>query len=299
MMSLRRWLISRYDFTGLSRLFYKSWKTELAAVVLIAVLAAAGLLAYGFGQGSIHIYDGVGAFLPSSAIHVFDLTIGSLMLLFLLANSIRMWWLIMNRNGESTPWWLYLRKSYLLPWHFFTQKRYAECESGKPASVHMPWLAHLGLMLGYATMLVLVMLFLPALQEGPQIRWSTHAFGYLASIGLLVGTIYMIHGRLKKSQVQYVHSHGSDWIFLILLFLIAISGVLQHILHRIGLPVAANITYVVHLAFVVPWLLRMPFTKWAHMIYRTLAMYFAGIRREALAKQIAVADTVQQLRPAA
>ena len=29
MMSLRRWLTSRYDWTGISRLFYRSWKAEL------------------------------------------------------------------------------------------------------------------------------------------------------------------------------------------------------------------------------------------------------------------------------
>ena len=29
MMSLRRWLTSRYDFTGISRLFYRSWRWEL------------------------------------------------------------------------------------------------------------------------------------------------------------------------------------------------------------------------------------------------------------------------------
>src|SRR5512136_1919097 len=29
MMSLRRWLTAQYDFTGISRLFYRSWKIEL------------------------------------------------------------------------------------------------------------------------------------------------------------------------------------------------------------------------------------------------------------------------------
>jgi hypothetical protein len=36
---------------------------------------------------------------------------------------------------------------------------------------------------------------------------------------------------------------------------------------------------------VVPWLLRMPFSKWAHLVYRPLAMYFAAIRREALQRE--------------
>src|SRR5512138_3936827 len=48
MMSLRRWLTARYDFTGISRLFYQSWKAEFAAIVIVAALTAAGFLLYGF-----------------------------------------------------------------------------------------------------------------------------------------------------------------------------------------------------------------------------------------------------------
>ena len=47
MMSLRRWLTARYDFTGISRLFYLSWKAELLAVIIVALIAGAGFLLYG------------------------------------------------------------------------------------------------------------------------------------------------------------------------------------------------------------------------------------------------------------
>ncbi len=56
-----------------------------------------------------------------------------------------------------------------------------------------------------------------------------------------------MRGRIKKTETHYKHSHESDWIFLVLLFVVAFTGILQHILHRAGLDVAANITYVVHL----------------------------------------------------
>ena len=35
MMSLRRWLTARYDLTGISRLFYRSWKLELLAILIV------------------------------------------------------------------------------------------------------------------------------------------------------------------------------------------------------------------------------------------------------------------------
>lgn len=286
MMSLRRWLISRYDFTGIARIFFRSRLTEIIAIVIVALLTGGFLLYYGFSGGSIKIYDGEGAFLPSPFIHRFDLTVGSILLVFLLINAFRMWYFVMVRGTTfPVPWWLYIKQFYQLPWHFFTQKRYAECEKKHEHPVFMPWLLHLGLMLGYVTMLVLVMVFIEKLQSGPEIVWQVHIFGYLASIGLIAGTVYFIRNRIRRNYVQYKKSHGTDWVFVVLLFIIVLTGILQHIFHRTGLMEMANYTYVVHLMSVVPWLLRMPFSKWAHLIYRPLAMFFAEIRREALARQ--------------
>jgi nitrate reductase gamma subunit len=182
----------------------------------------------------------------------------------------------------NVPWWLYITQLFQLPWHFFTQKRYAECEKKNEHFVYIPWLIHLGLMLGYVTMLVLVMVFIEKLQEGPGIVWQVHIFGYIASAGLVAGVVYFIRNRIKKRYIQYKKSHGTDWVFVILLAIIVFTGILQHIFHRIGLIEPANIVYILHLMCVVPWLLRMPFTKWAHLVYRPLAMYFSSIRREAL-----------------
>ena len=72
MMSLRRWLTSRYDWTGISRLFYRSWRWELGAIILVAVITAIAFTLFGLSQGSLVVYDGPNAFLPSSAIHLFD-----------------------------------------------------------------------------------------------------------------------------------------------------------------------------------------------------------------------------------
>ena len=292
MMSLRRWLISRYDLTGIAGHFFKSRFIEILAILIIALLTGLFLVYYGFSGGSIHIYDGEGAFLPSPFIHKFDLAVGAILAIFLVINAIHMWYLVMIKGTTfAVPWWIYLKELYQLPWHFLTQKRYSECERKREHPFFMPWFIHLGLMLGYVAMLVLVMVFIEQLQAGPEIRWSVHIFGYAATIGLIAGTIYFIRNRLKKNYVQFKKSHGTDWVFVILLSIIVLTGITQHVFHRTGLFEWANITYVIHLMCVVPWLFRMPFSKWAHMIYRPLAMYFAAIRRDAIALQEVVLDS--------
>jgi len=287
MMSLRRWLISRYDITGIASQFFNSRTKEIITVLLVAILTGVYLTFYGISGGSIHVYDGEGAFLPSSFIHAFDLTVGGIMFLFLWLGALRMWYFSMVKGiSIPVPWWLYFKKLYEIPFHFVTQKRYAECENNGTSKLYMPWLVHFGLASGYSIMIVLIMVFIVPLQAGPEIRWSLHIFGYLATIGLLTGCIYFVRQRiLKTKHVQFKKTHSTDWMFVILLIIITISGIVQHILHRTGYLEAANITYILHMMVVVPWLLRMPFTKWSHLVYRPMAMYFAEIQREAIARQ--------------
>jgi quinone-modifying oxidoreductase, subunit QmoC len=278
MMSLRRWLIARYDFTGLARRYYESPRFELAATLLVALMTAVGLLLFGFSGGDIRVYDGPGAFLPSPSIHVFDYVLFSIVLAMLAVNVLRMWWLVMIESGEiNVPLWLYLKRIYLLPLHFATQMRYAQC--GEKQS----WLVHLGLVFGYVVMLVLIVFYLEPFQAGPGINWPLHVFGYLASVGLVGATAYLLYSRIGKRRTQHRRTQFSDWTFLVLLLIVAATGVLQHLSHRLGYPMAANVVYVVHLSAVVAWFSRYPFTKWAHIVYRPIAMYFGEVRREALA----------------
>jgi quinone-modifying oxidoreductase subunit QmoC len=277
MMSLRRWLTSKYDFTGISRLFYRSGTAELLSVIGVGLLTGLGFVLWGMSHGSIHNYDPPNAFMYRYGIHIFDWCMAAVLLVLLVTNCARMWWFAIGRDRSiRVPLSLYVRKLYTLPLHFFTQKRYAKCERKRP------WVVHLALMLSYVIMLVLIMFFLKEMQAGPAIDWRVHVFGYIATVGLLGATIYAIRGRLKKSEPLYAHSHETDWIFLVLLVFVAFTGILQNVLHRTGLDTAATVTYVIHLMAVVPMLvLEVPFSKWSHLAYRPLAMYLSLVKAEA------------------
>jgi ferredoxin len=282
MMGIRRWLTAEYDFTGIARRLYSSFATELAAVLLLALLAGIGFFSFGFlhGGGSLSVYDGPGAFLPAHAIHRFDWTIGIILGVLLNFNCVRMWQFTMrNENALPVRPGLYLRHLLLLPEHFFTQKRFMHCEN------KTPWATHLILMLSYLTMLALIMLFLKDMQAGPQVNWYVHSFGYLSAIGLVTTSVLAVRGRLRKDEAYHRHSHESDWMFLGLLLFVSITGIAQHLLHRAGMPLAANITYVIHLMGVVPMLvLEVPFSKWSHLAYRPLAIYFSQLQQAARAE---------------
>jgi quinone-modifying oxidoreductase subunit QmoC len=279
LMALRRWLTSRYDFTGISRLFYRSWKAELGAVVIAALVTGISFYTYGLTHGDLADYDGPNAFLPSGMVHVFDWAMAGVLTTLLVINAIRMWWFTIGSNRSlRVPLSAYVKSLYVVPVHFLTQKRFAGCDT-RP-----PWLVHITLMFSYVTLFTLIMFFLHDMQAGPEIRWSVHGFGYAASIGLVATLIYALRGRLKKSQPQYRFSHESDWLFLGLLLIVTATGIVQHVLHRMGAATYANLAYVVHLSFVVPMLtLEVPFGKWSHMVYRPLAVYLAQLQCDAVA----------------
>ncbi len=295
MMSMRRWLTGQYDFTGISKLFYRSWQAELAVVMLLMALTCVGLVSYGYiaGGGNLAVYDGPGAFLPAHFIHQLDWVMGGVLFTLLLINCFRMWRFTMYDDHSPTiPLSAYLHNLLLLPLHFFTQKRLRECENKQP------WAFHLMIMAGYTTMLVLIVFFLPELQAGPAVRWEAHVFGYLASIGLVIGLAVALRGRVIKALPYQRYTHASDWIFLGLLIFIVLTGITQHILHRTGLPMAANICYVVHLMGVISFeTTQVPFGKWSHLAYRPLAIYFSKVQAEVFAANVEPSGVIEVLEP--
>ena len=47
MMGMRRWLTAKYDFSGLSGLFYRSPAWEIIAIVIAAIITGIGFVAFG------------------------------------------------------------------------------------------------------------------------------------------------------------------------------------------------------------------------------------------------------------
>ena len=88
--------------------------------------------------------------------------------------------------------------------------------------------------------------------------------------------------RRKKEVEIHKHSEFSDWLFLILLFLTTLTGIIMHAFRLGGMPLATYYSYVVHLAIAVPMLvIEVPFGKWAHLMYRPLALYLKAVKESA------------------
>ncbi len=99
-------------------------------------------------------------------------------------------------------------------------------------------------------------------------------FGIGGGIGLLVGGWLMIRQRSKGNDATG-RSGYQDWLFLIVLTLVALTGMLAWILRITGIPILAYADYYVHLVLVFFLLLYSPYSKFGHIFYRTLALTYA------------------------
>jgi len=285
MMALRRYLTSEYDWTGLSRLMYRSAFWEIGVLALVsAVVVALFTLPRNFGFGLLR-HSGaaplqtvmLSKFAPVGVVDVGDRILAGVLSFFLLTNAARMFYRL--TRGQKIPARLYLTKLPHLIFHAATQKRWNEC---KDSETTKNWIRHLLLVTGYVTMFTLVVVFLPWFQvDNTSVHWTSF-LGYYATAVLVGATAWMLIDRIRQHGETYQFSHLSDWLFPILLFLTAVTGIGMHVLRVNDLPMATYVMYTVHLAIAVPMLtVEVPFGKWAHLLYRPLAIYVAALRREA------------------
>jgi quinone-modifying oxidoreductase subunit QmoC len=280
MMALRRYMTSVYDWTGISRLLYTSRVREIAAVLLMGLIVVGLFYLSGAFTPERMVTDhvSVNTFIPVEWVHVADWVMAGILTFFLLTNTFRMW--RMTMAGQKVPLSLYVSnlKTFLL--HAATQKKWRECEQQNTRSF---WLKHFILVPAYVAMFVLVMFFLEMLQvDTSEFTWVS-ILGYAIAFILLYVSGDAMIGRLRKKEEIHKHSHDSDWMFLVLLFLTSLTGILMHVLRIMDWPLSTYYMYVIHLAVVVPLLvLEVPFMKWAHLMYRPLALYLKAVRESAL-----------------
>jgi len=276
MMATRRWLIAQYDWTGLAKRFYLSPVWEVGAFLLIALGI---ILLFYFGHGPI-VTDRVAlnVFAPVSWVKFGDKCMLSILGALLFSNGFRMYRGIMG--DVKPPIHLYIKEAWTFPLHYFTQKRLRDC--GAERSYR--WLKHLLLFSGYVTMEVLVVAFLGSFQTDKiHPMWHpTRVFGYYATVVLMIISADMMISRYKKKEDLHRYSDFTDWFFLMLLFLTALSGIFVHFFRLAGWPLMTYFTYVVHLAIAVGMLcIMLPFGKLSHLFYRPLAIFLTTVKEKA------------------
>jgi quinone-modifying oxidoreductase subunit QmoC len=97
-------------------------------------------------------------------------------------------------------------------------------------------------------------------------------FANLSALALFVGLTLVIYNRLTNKEA----SRGTyyDWALILAIYAIAISGILTQVARLADIATLAYPLYFIHLVFVFYLIAYLPYSKLAHLLYRTTAMVY-------------------------
>jgi quinone-modifying oxidoreductase subunit QmoC len=99
------------------------------------------------------------------------------------------------------------------------------------------------------------------------VKW----LGNISALALVVGGVLLVVNRLSSDR-QVGETTAFDRFFLWTVVGVIVTGVGCEALRFLASPTVASWTYVFHLGFVLTLFLTFPYSKFAHLLYRTLAL---------------------------
>jgi quinone-modifying oxidoreductase subunit QmoC len=103
------------------------------------------------------------------------------------------------------------------------------------------------------------------------VKW----LGNLSALALVAGGIMLYLNRLERDDRQVGDTTAFDRFFLWTVIAVIATGVLTEVFRFVAPPVVACLVYVAHLGVVLTLFITFPYSKFAHVLYRTLAMVHA------------------------
>jgi len=127
-------------------------------------------------------------------------------------------------------------------------------------------------------------IFIPSL-HGPMSLWNpVKILANVAAIALVVGTGILWGNRTKMEAAGQSSRTFYDWFLIWMIMAVGVTGIGAELLRLIGVASLGYVTYYLHLVSVMMLFLYMPYTKFAHLVYRTFAMAFERYRDSAYVK---------------
>lgn len=217
-------------------------------------------------------------FLPHSTVDAFFVLGNILIFTLAIIGFSRFWRDLKKHHGSGIS---LLTGVKLTIKEIFTHAQFEKCKANEPR-----YIGHILIFAGFVgamitTGLVFVLIFIPHYIDLPP-TWElpidlpnpVKFIGAFSGLALLAGGAILIARRwLDKDEVGA--AGYPDQLFIYIVFFTGLTGVTSWLGRwLVGDPSFAYINYFIHLVFVFFLLWYMPYSKFAHMIYRTLALVF-------------------------
>lgn len=167
--------------------------------------------------------------------------------------------------------------------------RFKKCETNKDrVRGHQPLMwAFIGLFFvtGYSLFSQDVLgLLIPSL-HGPMSLWNpVKIIANVSAVAMVVGICILWGNRNQMEENGQASSTFYDWFLIWMITGVAVTGIGSELMRLVGIPHLGYLVYYLHLVSVMMLFLYMPYTKFAHLVYRTCAMAFERYRDSAYVK---------------
>ncbi len=310
MAAARRYAISSFDPTGLARALHLSTWSIVAVMGVLGVVFSAVLLRESGGfpeEGTLQFSTSTMLdFVPFDILHDVGIAVFVLLGLISLVTMGNMLWSLSRSpvpggvgNPDDGPGLFPVRAALgaavAAATQILSHRSQRECDAGSAtdegALIVRRWFVHLCIMGGFLGLALATSLDF-AFKDPEQhvaiwspIRMLGIVSGLLCTYGTSVAIVKRLAARgrtgLRSADVHYwADTTRSDWLFLLLLWLVSVTGFV--LTAAIYLPTNASwlyIVFLVHVVLAMELLILLPFTKFAHAIYRTVAVWYQHFRR--------------------
>lgn len=289
MGTARRYAIANYDRSGLGKLFIGPRLTSLLMILALGAIITLFLLS---GRGdmamdSFKLFE----FIPAHSIHNLGLAVIAVVTLAGLSGA----WEMVKQLKKASPFEPGTRLNWTQAlWEAIGiealgQRRYrADCETPEeePRWYMRKWFLHSSMMYGFlgllaATILDYALDILGIKPTGTPVPlwYPIRLLGTIAGLVLTYGASVMMWKRAIKQDAALKGSDFTDWSFLVMMWLSAVSGFfIEASLYLAQPPVWGYWMLLGHVVVAMELVLLAPFTKFAHVFYRTVALYMAALK---------------------
>jgi quinone-modifying oxidoreductase subunit QmoC len=252
----------------------------IACIVLTAPRTADGNFV--FLESSVVDFN---LFLPHSSVDAL-FVFGNILIFILAATGFVRFWRMLDSKGGGTRM-PFVRGVVLTLKEVFAHSKFKECDANHPRAI-----AHMLVLFGFigamiTTALVLVFVFIPHYLELLGID-VVHPFfhvpinlphpvkflGAFSGLAILIGCLMLLYRRWTNKDEVGANGYA-DQLFLYVMFLTGLTGMTSWGTRVLGIPMFSYANYFIHILCVYFLLWYMPYSKFAHMFYRGLAIVHA------------------------
>lgn len=127
-------------------------------------------------------------------------------------------------------------------------------------------------------------IFFPSL-HGPISLWNPVKWlANVAAVAMIFGIVVLWRNRKKMEAEGKAKSTFYDWFYIWVIAAVGVTGLGAELLRIVSIPSLGYLVYYLHLVSVVMLFLYLPYSKFAHIVYRTTAYAFERYSQSAFVK---------------